>query len=170
MRSKRILTLLGLLVFCGSFHIAIAQSTIFITRHADRYGTEPDPPLTPKGKEQAQALAQLLSDANIKHIFTTELIRTKETAEPLARKINVTPVVVPQSSFDDLIAKIRGSVKPNESVLVVGHRETVPRIVRALTGKDIPPLTSGEYGRLIMITWMPTGDTNVITLRYAAFP
>jgi broad specificity phosphatase PhoE len=170
MRAKTILTLLGLLVFYGSFHPANAQSTIFVTRHADRYGTEPDPALTPKGEEQARSLAQLLSDANVKHIFTTELIRTQETAAPLAHKGNVVPVVVPQDNFDELIAKVRSSLKPNESILVVGHRATVPKIVHALTGKDIGPLRSDEYGRLIAITLMPNGAANVVTLRYASFP
>jgi broad specificity phosphatase PhoE len=170
MRAKTILTLLGLLVFYGSFHPASAQSTIFVTRHTDRYGTEPDPALTPKGEEQARSLAQLLSDANVKHIFTTDLIRTQETAAPLAHKTNVVPVVVPQDNFDELIAKVRSSLKPNESILVVGHRATVPKIVHALTGKDIDPLRSDEYGRLIAITLMPNGAANVVTLRYASFP
>lgn len=142
---------MGLLVFCGRFYVAQAQSTIFVTRHADRYGTEPDPDLTPKGEGQARLLAQLLSDANVKHIFTTELTRTRETAAPLAHQANVVPVVVPQANFDELIVKVRGAVRPNESILIVGHRASVPGIVRALTGKDVPPLGSGEYGRLMQL-------------------
>jgi broad specificity phosphatase PhoE len=168
LRVREIFPLLCLLFFCDHCHIALAQSTIFVTRHADRYGTEPDPALTPKGEEQARSLARLLSKANVKHIFTTELIRTQETAAPLAHQINVAPVVVPQDNFEELIKKIRGSLRTNESILVVGHRETVPRIVHVLTGKDIPPLGSGEYGRLIAITVMPNGSTSVVTLRYTS--
>ena len=163
----RVLPLLYLL-FSFNHLIVQAQSTIFVTRHADRFGTEPDPSLTPKGEEQARSLAQLLSDANVKHIFTTELIRTQETAGPLAHRINVTPVVVPQVNFDELIAKVRGSLQPNESILVVGHRETVPKIVRSLTGKDVPSLGSGEYGRLIAITLFSDGSSSVVTLRYTS--
>lgn len=170
MRAIRILLLLGLTFFCGPLQTAIAQSTIFITRHADRYGTEPDPALTSKGEKQAQSLAQLLSDANVRHIFTTDLIRTQETAAPLAHKVNVIPVVVPQDNFEELIAKVRSSLKANESILVVGHRATVPKIVHALTGKNVSPLASGEYGRLIAITLMPDGSSSVVTLRYASFP
>jgi phosphohistidine phosphatase SixA len=165
----KVLSLLYLL-FIFNHLIVQAQSTIFVTRHADRYGTEPDPSLTPKGEEQARSLAQLLSDANVKHIFTTELIRTQETAGPLAERINVAPVVVPQDNFDELIEKVRGSLRPNESILVVGHRETVPKIVHALTGKNVPPMGSGEYGRLVAITLFPDGRSTVVTLRYAPFP
>ena len=71
-RTAKIFSLLWLLLLCSQARTSQSQTTIFVTRHADRYGTEPDPSLTPKGEEQARALVQLLSDANIKHIFTTE--------------------------------------------------------------------------------------------------
>lgn len=164
------LPLLCFLVSCICLHAVHAQSTIFVTRHADRYGTEPDPSLTPTGEKQAQALAQLLSDANVRHIFTTEFIRTQQTAAPLARLASITPVTVPQQRFDDLITKVRQSLQPNQSILVVGHRTIVPEIVHALTGKDISPLGSGEYGRLIAITLFPDGRSSVVTLRYAPSP
>jgi len=170
MRVTRILILLLLLISCGRCDVAEAQSTIFVTRHADRYGTDPDPSLTPKGEEQAHALAQLLVDANIKRIFTTELIRTQQTAAPLARQTNLIPIVVPQNHFDELIAQIRKSLRPNESILVVGHRATVPKIVHELTGKDILALKSSEYGRLIAITLFPDGRSSIVTLRYAPWP
>ena len=168
MRVGEIFPLLCLLFFSDRCYTAQAQSTIFVTRHADRYGAEPDPALTPKGEEQARSLARLLSNANVKHIFTTELVRTQETAAPLAHQIHIVPDVVPQDHFEDLIKKIQGSLRANESILVVGHRATVPRIVHVLTGKDIPPLGSGEYGRLIAITVMPNGGTSVVTLRYTS--
>ncbi|HWA93856.1 MAG TPA: histidine phosphatase family protein [Terracidiphilus sp.] len=164
---RKALALLLLFVPFIGLPIAHAQSTIFVTRHADRFGTEPDPSLTPKGKAQAQALAQLLSDANIRHIFTTELLRTQQTAAPLAHIAKIAPVSVPQHNFNELIDKVRAVLRPNESVLVVGHRATVPKIVRALTGKDIRPMGSSEYGRLIVITLFPDGKSSVITPRYA---
>jgi len=61
------------------------QSTIFVVRHADRYGTEPDPDLTPEGRRQAAALGRLLSDSRIIRIFTTEALRTHQTAAPTNR-------------------------------------------------------------------------------------
>lgn len=143
-----------------------AQSTIFVSRHADRFGTEPDPALTPLGEKQAEALGRLLAEANIRHIYTTELLRTRQTAAPTARIAGVTPVVVAQEQFDPLIAKLRQTATPGASTLVVGHRQTVPKIVRALTGKEIPPLASGEYGRLIVVTLLPNGESSIVTLRY----
>jgi len=145
---------------------ASAQTTIFVSRHADRFGTEPDPSLTPLGEKQAEALALLLRDANVRHIFTTELLRAKQTAAPTAKDSHVEPVIVPQDRFDDLIARIRQNAGPEGATLVIGHRQTVPRIVKALTGKEIAPLDAGEYGRLTLVTLFPGGGSSVVTLRY----
>ena len=145
---------------------ASAQSTIFISRHADRLGTEPDPALTALGEKQAEALAHLLRDANIRHIYTTELLRTRQTAAPTAKGSGVQPVVVPQDRFDGLIAHIRRTASPAGATLVVGHRQTVPRIVKALTGKEVTPLAGDEYGRLILVTLFANGESSIVTLRY----
>ena len=144
---------------------APAQTTIYVARHADRGAAEPDPPLTAKGQRRAEALATLLADTKITHIYTTDFIRTQQTAAPLARLTEVTPVVVAQKDFDGLIARVRATARPGESTLVVGHRATVPRIVRALAGREIPPLGSAEYSRLIVITLFADGRSSVVTLR-----
>jgi phosphohistidine phosphatase SixA len=163
-RSPRAAPLIILLL--GFVSLCAGQSTIFVSRHADRFGTEPDPSLTPAGMKQAQALARLLASANIRHIYTTELLRTRQTAAPTARDANVQPVVISQTHFEELIASIRASARPNESTLVVGHRQTVPKIVKALTGRDIPALGSNEYGRLLVVTIWPDGSSSVVTLHH----
>ena len=42
-----------------------AESKIFVSRHADRYGTEPDPTLTEIGEKQADLLSRMLAAANV---------------------------------------------------------------------------------------------------------
>lgn len=73
------------LLFLAMASLCAGHSTIFVSRHADRFGTEPDPSLTPLGMKQAEALARLLVSANIRYIDTTELLRTRQTAAPTAR-------------------------------------------------------------------------------------
>src|SRR5207344_2306678 len=102
------------------------------------------PAITPTGEKQAEALGRTLAAADLKHIYTTEFIRTQQTAAPIARRAKVKPVIVKQDDFDGLIRQIRATLKPGESTLVVGHRASVPRIVKALTGKHIEPLTADE--------------------------
>jgi phosphohistidine phosphatase SixA len=115
---------------------------------------------------QAESLGRMLASANVRHIYTTELLRTRQTAAPTAQRSGVQPVVVPQNDFAKLIEQVRKTAQPHESTLVVGHRETVPKIVKALTGQEITPLTSGEYGRLVVITLFPDGGSSIVTLHY----
>jgi broad specificity phosphatase PhoE len=142
-----------------------SQATVFVTRHADREGYEPDPPLTDKGQRQSEALALLLADANLRHIYTTDALRSRQTAAPASRLSGVLPVIVKQQDLDGLVAKVRETLRPDESTLVVAHRSSVPVIVKALSGKDIKPLGSGEYTRLVAVTMLADGRAAVVTLR-----
>mgnify|MGYP003575678616 CR=1 FL=1 len=54
-------------------------------RHAERFNdSREDPPLTAEGKERAKALADTLRDAGVTAIITSQWMRAKDTAQPLA--------------------------------------------------------------------------------------
>ena len=55
-----------------------------------------DPPLSPAGQEQAQAVAERLAGEPIDAIFVTGLARTVETAAPLAERTGADPHHVPE--------------------------------------------------------------------------
>ena len=156
---------LGILL--GTLGLACAEAqTIFIARHAERTG-EPDPPLNEDGKRRAEALSKLLADAGIVYFYTSDTIRARQTAEPTARRADRQIEIVKQDDFDELIARIRKTADPAKPTLVIGHRASVPRIVKALGGGDIPPLRSDEHDRLIVLTILPRGAASIVTLRYA---
>jgi len=146
--------------------VAWAQSTVFVVRHADRYGTEPDPSITPEGQRQAESLARLLADAHITRIFISEALRTRQTAAPAAERFRLKPVSIDASNQDELIRQVRTGLRDGEATLIVGHRGTVPKIVKALSGKDVSPLAVGEYDRLQIVTLFPNGSSSVLTLRF----
>lgn len=158
MRWLAVLLLAGVTLF--------AQSTIFVVRHADRYETEPDPDITPEGRRQAGALGQLLKDSHITRIFTSEALRTQQTADPTAQIFHVKPVIIDSQDLEQLVKRVRAGLKPGEGTLVVGHRGTVPRIVKALTGKEVTPLEVGEYDRLEVVTMFPDSRSSAVTLRF----
>jgi 2,3-bisphosphoglycerate-dependent phosphoglycerate mutase len=54
-----------------------------------------DPPLSSIGQEQAEVLADRLADEPIGALFVSGLTRTVETATPLARRLGLDPVAVP---------------------------------------------------------------------------
>lgn len=160
---KRPFSLLLFLLCAGTL---AAQSTVFVVRHADRGPEEPDALLTERGLRQAEQLGALLADAGIRHIYTTELTRTRQTAAPTAKLTGVEPVIVAQKDFDGLIRQVKATLRDGEATLVVGHRKTVPRIVRALTGREIEPLVFNEFTRLLVVTLLPDGTASVVTLRF----
>ncbi|MBL9206732.1 MAG: histidine phosphatase family protein [Opitutaceae bacterium] len=162
-RYRRLMLLLGLVVLAS---VSLpAQTTYLVVRHADRGPEEPDAALTAEGHLRAAALAGLLGNTRITRIFTTEYQRTRDTAAPTARHHGVKPVVVPQAEFDALTRALLELPASGECCLVVGHRSTVPRIVRALSGLDIPPLGSSEFSCLIVVTRWPDGRASVLPLR-----
>jgi probable phosphoglycerate mutase len=82
------------------------STEILLIRHgasADAVPGEPfplsdghgDPPLSSVGQEQAEVLAERLADEPIGALFVSGLTRTVETAAPLARRLGLGPVAVP---------------------------------------------------------------------------
>jgi probable phosphoglycerate mutase len=58
-----------------------------------RLDGQADPDLTPDGIEQAERIALRLAGERIDAVYVTTLRRTQETAEPLVRKLGLTPQV-----------------------------------------------------------------------------
>jgi 2,3-bisphosphoglycerate-dependent phosphoglycerate mutase len=61
----------------------------------DAYG-HGDPPLAAEGERQAEALAERLAVEPLAGLFVTSLRRTALTAAPLAERVGLDPVVVPE--------------------------------------------------------------------------
>jgi broad specificity phosphatase PhoE len=158
-------TLLLVLVSLGLSSL-LAQ-TVFVVRHAERTG-DPDPPLNEEGQRRAQALARLLSEANVTHFYTSEAVRARQTAEPTARRAGKQIEILKDKDIEGIVRGVRANTGAGQATLVVGHRSTVPLIVKALGGGDIPKLNSAEHDRLIVLTLLPDGEARAVTLRYGA--
>jgi len=63
---------------------------VFLVRHAERAedGT-PDPPISDAGEARARLLAEMLRDAGLTRIHTTDYIRTRATGRPTARAVGL---------------------------------------------------------------------------------
>lgn len=76
---------------------------LFIVRHADAIpeedeiipsGVYDDLPLSRLGRQQAQALAERLSNVHFDAMYSSPLKRCLQTAAPLAERLGLTPIVV----------------------------------------------------------------------------
>lgn len=160
---------LGALLTLAVAEAAVAQPVVFVVRHAERSDAgspaagmmAADPGLSATGHARAEALADVLRDANITAIYVTEYRRTQQTAAPAAKARGLTPIVVPAKDLDTLVTKLRASAG---NVLVVGHSNTVPEILERLG--DASPIELGEadYDNLFVI--MPGQKATVLRLHF----
>jgi probable phosphoglycerate mutase len=74
----------------------VAEPELLLIRHAEstwnvelRWQGHEDPPLSPRGMAQAETLARALAGAPVARILSSDLLRARATAEPLARAFGV---------------------------------------------------------------------------------
>jgi phosphohistidine phosphatase SixA len=143
-----------------------SQTTILLVRHADRQGSADA--LSTAGTARAQELAHVLEKSGISAIYTSEATRTQQTAASTATLLGITPVAVPASDLGGLVSTIR-SGNSGQTVLVVGHSNTVPQIVAEFGG---PAVTIGdnEYDNLYALTLCPCRwqSVRLTNLQYGA--
>ena len=177
--------LIALLVCFGVvFQQAIAQDdfkpkTVFLIRHAERE-EEPrqDPPLKKEGVARSQELARLLGNAGIKVIYTSQFARTKQTAEPLANKLGLTvapislksnptnPRQIAEESTSEVVNKILSGA--GENVLVVGHSNSIPDVIKMLGGDVVPTIDERKFDDLFIVTVYAKGKAKVTHMKYGA--
>jgi broad specificity phosphatase PhoE len=136
---------------------ASAQQTVFVVRHAERADTAggapptmaADPELSDAGRARADSLAAALKDATIVAIFSTEFRRTQATAAPLARALGLQVTIVGSNEPAKLIQAVKAAAG---NVLVVGHSNTVPAIVKDLGAATPVTVGDAEYDNLFVVT------------------
>jgi broad specificity phosphatase PhoE len=161
--------LLAAVLTLGTAGGALAQTTtVVLVRHAEKVDDSADPLLSDAGSARARALADALADAGVTAILTTQFQRTRMTAAPLGERVGVTPVAVAAaggSHAADVAARVRehsGGI-----VVVVGHSNTVPAIIRALGGPDVGQIPDSSYDSMFVLTLTDSG-VRLIRSRYGA--
>ena len=138
--------------------IASAQQLVYLVRHAERADGgagagqmqgAPDPLLSAAGEARAARLATILADAGIAAIYATEFRRTQDTVKPLAAKLTVTVTQHPARDTAALVAALKKD-HARDVVLIAGHSNTLPAIIKALGGGDIT-IRDDEYDSLFVI-------------------
>ncbi|HUR36886.1 MAG TPA: phosphoglycerate mutase family protein [Terriglobales bacterium] len=136
--------------------------TIYLVRHAEKASPTGDAELSEAGTKRAACLANTLADTNLKAVYTTEYKRTKNTGAPTAEKTGITPTVIKGADVDKLIAELQKEA--GRSVLVVGHSNTVPKVIEKL-GAGTVTIKDEEYDHLYIVTlW--NGEASLASLRY----
>jgi broad specificity phosphatase PhoE len=154
--------LLAVLIAPRLAHTAHAQEAIYVVRHAERLDQSTDSPLSPAGTGRANRLRDMLRAAGVTSIFTSELRRTIETAQPLADALQLTPQPLPGADVQGLVSRL-AALKPHDRALVVGHSNTVPEILRALAVTPPVTIADTEFDNLFIV--VPQKDSAPVLLR-----
>lgn len=142
-----------LIFFCSFFSGLSAQTdkttTIYLIRHCEKVDLSANPDLSEKGKLRAAEIEKYLSNKPIHKFYSTGYKRTRQTCEIIAAKSKTQITIYEHKNMNlkQLIAD-----NPGESILIVGHGNTIPGYINALLGQqkyaDIP---ESEFNNLYII-------------------
>jgi broad specificity phosphatase PhoE len=163
---------LGLAIFAAWVWVTASSTTVIVIRHAEKdlSVSTTDPPLTAAGQARAALLAQMFGDAkslgHVDAIYVSPALRNRLTAAPLAERLGISATVVPANDPKGLARKALREHSGGR-VLIVGHSDTVPQIVAALSNSSaIPEIGDEEYGTMYIVTVPRIGDANLLRLHY----
>jgi broad specificity phosphatase PhoE len=109
----------------------MAQEAVFIIRHTEQAVDGEDPPLTDIGHQRAARLPSVFRDAGIRVIYTSEALRTIQTAQPLAKVLAIDSRIVPRREIEALVRRLAVE-HTQDRVLIVSHSQTIPVLLKAL--------------------------------------
>ena len=140
-----------------------------LVRHADR---DPgfDPPLNDAGMKRVQDLAATLRDAKFSAIITSDFVRTRDTAKPVAEMLGLAPIEIRYKNVErdahvkavvEAVGKQTGG-----AVLVVGHSETLKDIIAGIGGPRFANDICGNvYDHLFLLVQV-AGRIQLVNSRY----
>lgn len=138
-------------LLCAATVFAQNAKTVFLVRHAEKVSDATDALLSNVGKQRAECLAGVLADAGIQNIITSDVVRTQQTAQPLADRLHEKITTLPASDTAQFVTRIK---QAQGNTLVVGHSNTLPDIIQQLTGKSVT-IRSNEYDGLFLVSFDP---------------
>lgn len=166
---KRLTVVLVLLI--SLFGAVIAQEeknfTIYLVRHAEKVIDKDnlvDPPLTECGTERAQSIKRFLTDIDIERVYSTDYIRTRETARPTAtsKKLDIELY-----NTGDMKAIAEMLMERGETALVVGHSNTTPILAGLLAGEQGFAIADNVYNQVFQV--VICGEIKKLNVFYTSF-
>ena len=135
---------------------------IYIVRHAEKEiipeaapeAERKDPPLSQAGQLRALGLAEDLPVRDIEAVYVTDTKRCRDTASAVLALNGIEPIIYPPRDVTGLANRIRR--RRGQSVLVVGHSNTIPPLLAELGVEEMVVIPENQYGDLWVVTL--TGD------------
>lgn len=143
-----------------------ANTTIYLVRHAEKL-LDPthnsDPQLTVCGQQRARRLADILQDIKLEAVYSTDWVRTRDTARPSSETRALDIQLYDPEALEAFATKLKHD---NRNALVVGHSNTTPLLAGLLVNRQWQPLNENVYDHLYQVTISDTG-ADVLLLHQA---
>ncbi|HLN99087.1 MAG TPA: phosphoglycerate mutase family protein [Pyrinomonadaceae bacterium] len=146
------------------------EMTVILVRHAEKKIVPPenkDPDLSPAGVARAEELARMFADSGIAAIYATQYKRTQQTVKPLADKLGLPVVMLEAKKTEELVRQIR-SRNAGQVIFIAGHNNTIPEIIAALGGPQLPIIPETEYDNLYILTVHSDGSAKLLKMKYGS--
>lgn len=128
-------------------------TTYFLIRHAEKVRgnfTDDNPDLNERGYLRAENWKKILQHILFDAIYSTNYGRTLKTAEPIAKKFNLEPIIYNPSKVNFGLFQAENKGK---NVLIVGHSNTIPQFVNGLINQHkYQEMDDAEFSQLYIIT------------------
>ena len=154
----------------GLYVIDQPPTILILVRHAEKKIVPPenkDPDLSPAGLARAEELVRMFSDAGVTAIYATQYKRTKQTVKPLADRLRLPVTQVEAKQTPELVKQIRARGAA-QVVFIAGHNNTVPEIIAAMGGPQLPIIPETEYDNLYILTVHSDGTVTLLKMKYGS--
>ena len=136
------------------------EMTVVLVRHAER-DPSGDDKLSSAGRQRATLLRRMFRESGISAIFTSDAVRTKQTAAPLAQELGITP----REIDSDVNAARDELMSAGPAPLVIGHSNTVPELIAALGGTAGIEIDEAEFDHMFVVS-ITSGGVSTLRFRY----
>ncbi|MCF2857051.1 histidine phosphatase family protein [Pseudoalteromonas sp. SMS1] len=127
--------------------LAAAPENIVLIRHAEKQkGVNPS--LTIQGIERAKRFADMMLPLEPSMLYSTNYHRTKATLAPLADMIDTHISIYNAGNLDGFARELK---QKSGTVIVAGHSNTTPVLVKLLTGREVS-INEDEFDKVFIIT------------------
>ncbi len=108
----------------------------------------------------------MLADAPLRAAYATAYRRTQQTAQAAADAHGIALTVYDAQQPAPAFASQLRAAQTAGTVLVVGHSNTVPEIVAALSAQTVEPMAETEFDRLYRVRMAADGAATLERSRY----
>lgn len=145
-------------------------TTVIVVRHAEKASDADDSPLTEAGSRRAEALERAVEGAGVRAVYSSQFKRNLDTARPLAERMKLSVNEMPVNlsnpgDYGKALARDILEKHAGQTVVVVGHANTVAATVEALSGR---PAQFGDiqYPDFFIVVVPRGGEAKVVRAQY----